>query len=95
MTFQPPYHPPKSSPNNPSIIIARFTNRDIRNLIFQKRKLIGVRDYGIDGMTNLFINKNLIPRRKKLFSFAYKKSTSKYQFPWTYNGDIFIRKNTT
>ena len=64
---------PKSLSNNPPIIIARFTNRDI-NLIFQKRKnLIGVRDYGIDGMTNLFINENLTPKRKKLFSLAYKK----------------------
>ena len=88
---------PKSLSNNPPIIIARFTNRDIRNLIFQKRKnLIGVRDYGIDGMTKLFINENLTPRRKKLFSLAYKKKiNSKYQFLWTYNGDIFIRKNTT
>ena len=61
---------PKSSSNNPPIIIARFTNRT-----FQKRKnLIGVRDYGIDGMKNLFINKNLTPRRKKLFSLAYKKN---------------------
>ena len=68
------HHLPKSLSNNPPIIIARFTNRDIRNLIFQKRKnLIGVRDYGIDGMKNLFINKNLTPRRKKLFSLAYKK----------------------
>ena len=57
-----------------SSVIARFTNRDIRNLIFQKRKnLIGVRDYGIDGMENLFINENLTPRRKKLFSLAHKK----------------------
>ena len=65
---------PKSSSNNSPIIIARFTNRDIRNLIFQKRKnLIGVRDYGIDGMTNLFIHENLTPRRKKLFSLVYKK----------------------
>ena len=37
------HHLPKSLSNNPPIIIARFTNRDIRNLIFQKRKnLIGV-----------------------------------------------------
>ena len=28
---------PESSSNNPSIITARFTNRDVRNLIFQKR----------------------------------------------------------
>ena len=79
---------PKSSSNNPPIITARFTNRDIRNLIFQKRKnLIGVRNFGIDGMKNLFINENLTPRRKKLFSLAYKKKiTSKYQFFWTYNG---------
>ena len=54
---------PKSLSNNLPIIIARFTNRDIRNLIFQKRKnLIGVRDYGIDGMKSLFINENLTPR---------------------------------
>ena len=80
---------PKSSSNNHQIVIARFTNRDLRNLIFQNRKnLIGVRDYNIDGNANHFINKNLTPRRKKL-------PQNINSFGNMYNGDIFIRKNTS
>ena len=40
--------------------MARFIKKDFKNLLFQKRKiLIGKRDFGIPGMTNLFINENL------------------------------------
>ena len=85
---------PKSL-NNHLMIIATFTNRDVRNLIFQKRKnLFGVQDYDIDGMTNLSINENLTPRKKTVL-LAYKKIAAKYQFFWTYNGSIFIKKNTS
>ena len=53
------------------IIIAR----GVRNLIFQKRKnLIGVRDYDIDGITNLFMNKNLIARKKNCSFWLTKKN---------------------
>ena len=46
-------------------------------------------------MTNLLINENLTQQRKS-FNMAYKKKMNlKYQFLWTYNGDIFIRKNTS
>ena len=57
--------------NNHPVIIARFINRDVRNLLFQKRKiLIKIRDFGIPGMINLFINENLTQRRRKLFNMA-------------------------
>ena len=61
---------PKYSSSNHPIIIAS----GVRNLIFQKRKnLIGVRDYDIDGMTNLFMNKNLIARKKNCSSWLTKQ----------------------
>ena len=56
---------PKFSSSNHPIIIARFTNRDVRNLI-------GVQDYGIDGMTNLFINENLTSRKKTVLGLQTK-----------------------
>lgn len=88
-------HRLKAVGNKTPGIIVRFTNRDIRNQIFhKKRNLVGVRNFGIDGMTNLFINENLTPRKRKLFSMGYKKKSSlKYQFIWTKNGNIFVRKN--
>ena len=88
-------HRLKAVGNKTPGIIVRFTNRDIRNQIFyKKRNLVGVRNFGIDGMTNLFINENLTPRKRKLFSMVYKKKSSlKYQFIWTKNGNIFVRKN--
>ena len=84
-----------STSNNHPIIVARFTSRDIRNNIYQKRKnLIGVRNFEIAGMEKLYINENLTPRRRKLFSMAHKKKTElKYSFLWTKNGNIFMRKN--
>ena len=64
-----------STSNNHPIIVARFTSRDIRNNIYQKRKnLISVRNFEIAGMEKLYINENLTPRRK-LFSMAHKKKT--------------------
>ena len=77
-------------------IIARFCNRDLKNNIYQKRRnLIGVRDFGIEGMTALYVNENLTHRRRNLFAMAYKqKSLLKYQFIWTVNGEIFTRKCT-
>ena len=77
-------------------IIARFTNRNIRNTIYSKRAtLAGTRDFGIKGMTDLYINDNLTPRRKKLFYRAYKKrSELKYSYIWTMNGEIFVRKDS-
>ena len=78
-------------------IIARFCNRDLKNNIYQKRRnLIGVRDFGIEGMTALYVNENLTHRRRNLFTMAYKqKSLLKYQFIWTVNGEIFMRKCTS
>ena len=86
------HHLPSTSNNHP-IIVARFTSRDIRNNIYQKRKnLIGVRKFEIAGMEKLYINENLTPR--KLFSMAHKKKIElKYSFLWTKNGNIFMRKN--
>ena len=87
---------PASKNKHPPIIV-RFTNRDIKNKIYYKRRnLIGVNDFGITGMTKLFINENLTPKRKKLFSLAYKKRIElNYQYIWSNNGEIYLRKNST
>ena len=87
---------PASKNKHPPIIV-RFTNRDIKNKIYYKRRnLIGVHDFGITGMTKLLINENLTPKRKKLFSLAYKKRIKlKYHYIWSNNGEIYLRKNST
>ena len=74
---------PASKNKHPPIIVC-FTNRDIKHKIYYKRNLIGVHDFGITGMTKLFINESLTPKRKKLFSLAYKKRIKlKYQYIWS------------
>ena len=66
-----------ASKNKHSPIIVRFTNRDIKNKIYYKRRnLIGVHDFGITGMTKLFINENLTPKRKSFFHWPIKKESN-------------------
>ena len=61
--------------------------------IKKKRNLIGTCDFGITGMSELYINENLTHKRK-FFAMAYKlKVLLKYQLIWSANGDIFMRKN--
>ena len=82
--------------DRPPGIIARFTQRGIRNRIYQKRaRLVGVKDFGIKGMTALYINENLTPKKRSLFSKAYKKKVElHYKYIWSMNGDIYMRKHT-
>ena len=76
-------------------IIARFTNADIRNEIYSKRRK--VRDFSsfpIPEMTSLFINENLTQSKKKLFWLTKQKAKElNFKFIWTNNGRIFVRKN--
>ena len=81
--------------NIPPPIIVRFSKRDTRNKIYaNKRKFNAVKNFGIPGIDNLYINKNLTKKRSKLLAKTRKaKYEAKYKYLWTKNGNIFIRKS--
>jgi len=81
-------------PKHPTII-ARFTNREIRNAIFATRSQTKkITEFPVEGMTKLYINENLTKLRKRLFWFTKQKVKElNYKFVWTHNGNIFIRKS--
>ena len=54
------------------------------------------KQFSVEGMQKLYINKNLTSRRKKLFRRAKQKvAQCKYQYYWTNKGDIYVRQNQT
>ena len=78
-------------------IIARFTNRDVKNQIYANRKLarsIDLRNFSISGTENIYVNENLTVMRKRLFWQTKQKAKEKgFKFFWTMNGNIFVRKS--
>ena len=76
-------------------IIVRFVSRLIRNQVYANRyKAKYIKDFPVEGMEKLYVNENLIPRRKNLFwqtKPAAKELSNDYF--WTNNGQIYIRKD--
>ena len=86
-----------STIGEPPAIIARFINRNLRNLIYSKRiaaKLIPENDFPISKMKRLYINENLTPERKKLlWQTKQRMKQLEIKFLWTMNGKIYVRKD--
>ena len=88
------YHPP---------IIVRFSNRDKRNEVFRKRHAIKPHANPSSNSSSpnviprdFAIRENLTKFRKQLFREATKlKQELKYEFLWTWQGQILIRKNAS
>ena len=80
----------------PPLIIARFISRDVRNELYSKRKLtqgINLDQLSVKRISELYINENLTPFRKRLFWKAKQDAIkADYKFFWTVNGNIFVRK---
>ena len=85
--------------NQPPPIIVRFCNRDKRNKMFSKRLKLKSVSNEINPKPNaeiLAIKENLTKFRKFLFSEANKvKHTLCYQFLWTLQSQILLRKDST
>ena len=92
----------RNAPNKPikrAPIIVRFSNRDKRKELYQKRKLIKPSP---DSSKDCFednglirIRENLTPFRKNLYNQAKKaKVELNYKFLWTSNGRILLRQNS-
>ncbi|XP_070548885.1 uncharacterized protein [Ptychodera flava] len=86
-----------SSRARPRPIIVRFTTRKARNSIYDnRRKLKGTtaRDFGLDSTSKIFINENLLPAtRQLLYKVNISRKEARYQFMWTYNEKIYIKKD--
>ena len=85
--------------HQPPPIIVRFCNRDKRNEMFSKRlklKSVSNEIYPKPNAEILAIRENLTKFRKFLFSEANKvKHALCYQFLWTRQGQILLRKDST
>ena len=86
----------------PPPIIAKFVSRDTRDEVYRARGKL--RDFSTKDLNNLgrlavnpmFISESLTEMNEKLFKSALScKKDLKYQFIWTHNGNIFLRKNTS
>ena len=80
-------------------IIVRFTNRDKRNEIFRKRKMLQTNQFTREsinskfGNANLKITENLTRYRKTLFNTAKLANQHlHYKFLWTSQGQIRLRQ---
>ena len=79
---------------HPTIII-RFVSRLIRNQVYANRyKAKYIKDFPVEGMEKLYVNENLTQRRKKLLWQTKQAAKERdYDYFWTNNGQIYIRKD--
>jgi len=86
----------ESKDQHPPIIV-RFSNRDKRNEIFRKRKVLrpissSSHSNSLAKENKIEIHENLTSKRKLLLKEANKvKRNLNYQFLWTSQGKIFLR----
>lgn len=89
----------KGKRSNPPIIV-RFVRRDLKEDFYSSRKDLkgySTEDLGLGYETtnNIYINESLTERNKLLFKEALKaKKDLKYNFAWTSNGKIHLRKDS-
>lgn len=82
-----------------SPIIVRFTRRDKREELYQKRRSLkdfSINNIGLDqGQSNgkIYIQESLTQKKKELFKkcLQFKKDNS-YKFIWTHFGTFYLRK---
>ena len=81
--------------NHPTIIV-RLVSRQKRNETYAKRfNAKSIAEFPVKRMAHLFVNENLTQRRKRLFWLSKQKAKelAGYNYFWTHNGQIFVRKN--
>ena len=68
----------------PPSIIVRFTSRRVRDSVYKQRKKLSqfkTSDIGYEAKNNMYINENLTPRRRSLFT---KVNTRRKEWRWRY-----------
>ena len=98
----PKQHMPRLRPkttgkhvNKHPTVIVRFVSRQKRNEVYANRfKAKSIEEFPVEGMQNLFVNENLIHRRKQLFWKTKQKAKGLgFKCFWTNNGQIYVREN--
>ena len=88
--------PAKNRENISPPIIARFTNRDVRNKIYANRKATrtaSLTNFSVPGTEKVYVNENLIRPREKLFWQTKQKAKKVgFKYFWTTNGNIFVKQ---
>jgi cell division protein FtsB len=80
-----------SSRSSPALLIVRFTRRMVRDEILLHRSLL--KDYNRRMDTKIFVNEDLIPSRRKLFSDARTAAKAgKLDSAWTSGGLVRVKK---
>ena len=79
-------------------IIVTFNHRDIRNSVYQVKSQLRHVDWSTtdlpEATKKVFITENLTAARKDLyFKILDQKINLNYEYLWTKNGQIFIRKS--
>ncbi|XP_077977428.1 uncharacterized protein LOC144432989 [Glandiceps talaboti] len=84
--------------NKPTPIIVKFTRRTVRNAIYNGKRNIKnktSKDMNIDNDTQncIYINESLTPSNRQLFNKVNeKKKALRWNYIWTYNGTIYVRR---
>lgn len=82
--------------SKPRVILAKFHTLEQKNAVLRasrKRKGIKVNELGYaDDRRSVFVNENLTTHYRDLYRDARKLKPLKYEFVWTYNCRIYVRK---
>ncbi|XP_041475031.1 uncharacterized protein LOC121423673 [Lytechinus variegatus] len=87
----------RQADNKARPIIARFTTRRARNIMYdgrRKLKTLSTKDLGYNSDGKIYLNENLIASTKELMKDVNKaRRDAGYKFLWTQNGRIYVRKD--
>ena len=78
-------------------IIAKFVRRDIRDMIYSKRRNLSSRstvDLGLSVSSRIYINESLTSQSRATFSEVKKfRNQHDFKFIWTKNGRVLLKKD--
>ena len=77
-------------------IIAKFVRRDIRDVIYSKRRNLSLKstqNLGLSASNRIYINESLTPQSRAILMEAKRfRNQNGFKFIWTRNGRVFLRK---
>ncbi|CAB4000069.1 Hypothetical predicted protein [Paramuricea clavata] len=83
---------PTRSGNIPPII-AKFIQRDVRDVVYRNRKK-STENLGYETHNNIYINESLTVKSRAIFTEAKKfQNERNFKFIWTKNGHVHLKKN--
>lgn len=76
-------------------VIAKFSSvQPKKEFLKVKKAKRDIKDFGVDGMEQLFLNENLTNYRRDVFFEARAaKQKKSFKYLWTANGNIYMKKN--